>query len=215
MISFEFFFKFSTSRFIACVLWAPSKTTNGSLLKRSILPGHRDFFNPFKTSFLGKAAFPIDSKQNTIRWLLLHFQLDVALKAEWLIEDLSYFIKNSNTSPTSHQDADSLFYNFPVYIKRCIFALAVCWMTVKASGAIFPVTTGTPCLMIPAFVQRFLQLYLQVFRYDQVNRCYSVSIGTATLVESNKPPKPTSIIATSTFFIKNNQMPLLLMSRIQ
>ena len=60
------------------------------------------------------------------------------------------------------------FIIFPVYIKRCIFALAVCWMTVKASGAIFPVTTGTPCLMIPAFVQRFLQLYLQVFRYDQV-----------------------------------------------
>lgn len=84
------------------------------------------------------------------------------------MRDLSYFIKIQILLPTSHQDADSLFYNFPRIHKAVHFALAVCWMTVKASGAIFPVTTGTPCLMIPAFVQRFLQLYLQVFRYDQV-----------------------------------------------
>ena len=31
------------------------------------------------------------------------------------------------------------------------FSLAVCLMTLKASGPMFPVTTGTPCLMIPAF----------------------------------------------------------------
>ena len=71
--------------------------------------------------------------------------------------------------------------------------------TTRVSGRASPTTTGVPCFMIPAFSYAIFDNVLpKNWVWSSEMLVMMESKGLIMLVQSNRPPKPTSIMAKST-----------------
>src|SRR5215211_4741287 len=80
--------------------------------------------------------------------------------------------------------------------------------TEKASLGRSPTTAVLPGLMIPALCQAILEIVgPSVTRWSNPTLVMTLTIGSITLVVSNRPPAPTSTTAISTARSANHQYP--------
>ena len=72
-------------------------------------------------------------------------------------------------------------------------------MTARASGSRTPLIVGRPGLMMPAFSKAiFASVSPRICVWSKLMLVMIDSIGSQTLVESKRPPRPTSTMAKST-----------------